>query len=266
MTKKVAKKASKKVDEVETKGKKVAKKAEAPAAKKSAKKAEAPAAKKSGKKVAKKAEAPAAKKSGKKVAAKSAKKAKPEVKAMRPGRSKLNERGVLLCSPINEDLKPAWYEIKVTTEADGMFGSKITGRRFVGAIQPDKDERKVFDMAAYDEVTLRAILARLASVTFHATGRPNSKGVPSRLQPDTEYTLHIRLAITKENAIRAGVSKVFVNQTDKKGRVKSVMLDKKDYQVRKIRRVNKYLPVAFQAASMPPKPERRSRRQVAEDE
>jgi len=243
--KKVKKSKSKKSEEVKVK-KKVGKNAPAKAEKKSAKKG--------------KAEKPA-KKAAKKVAKKVA-----EVRRMKSGRVKLDEKNLIQCSPVNEDLKPAWYELRVTTEADGMFGSQIEGRRYVGAIDPDKDERKVADMAEYDRETLRAIIARLSSVTFHATGRPSSKGVPSRLQPNKEYILHCRLAITKENTIKAAIGKVFTEETNKKGRVKMVELDKKDYQVRKLRKVNKYLPVAFRNASMPPKPERKSRRAKAEEE
>lgn len=241
-------KASKKDKDLELKKKKKAAKAETPTKGKKVKAAKPTKATKPAK--------------GGKGKAKAAK----EVKAWKAGRAKLNEKNLVVCSPVNEDLKPAWYEIRVTTEADGMLGSKIEGRRYVGAIEADKDERKVFDMSTYDQETLRAILARLSAVLFHATGKPVKNGTPTRLQPNTEYILHCRLSITKENTIKASVNKVFVQQENKKGRVKLVELDKKDYQVRKLRRVNKYFPIAWQNAAMPPKPERRTRRQQAEDE
>ena len=200
-----------------------------------------------------------------KASKKKAKKSK-DVTPMKSGKIKLNEKNLIVCSPVNADLKPAWYEIRVTTEADGMLGSKIQGRRYVGAIEADKDERKVFDMNEYEPEILRGIQARLAAVTFHATGKVSSKGVPSRLQPKTEYILHCRVAVTKENTLKASVNKVFVEQANKKGKVVLTELDKKDYQVRKLRKVNKYLAIAFREAQMPPKPERKSRRVQAEDE
>lgn len=166
----------------------------------------------------------------------------------------------------NAELKPAWHEIRIKTEKDGLLAGQIQARRFVGAIEADKDERKIADLSQYDMQTLIGIQSRLAGATFHPTGRPNKAGVPSRLAPNAEYILHARLAITKEGALKANVSKVFQEETNSKGRVKQVELDKKDPFVRKIRRVNKYLAAAFVHAVMPPKPERKSRRAKAEEE
>lgn len=166
----------------------------------------------------------------------------------------------------NPELKPAWHEIRIKTEKDGLLAGQIQARRFVGAIEADKDERKIADLSQYDMQTLIGIQSRLAGATFHPTGRPNKAGVPSRLAPNAEYILHARLAVTKEGALKANVSKVFQEETNSKGRVKQVELDKKDPFVRKIRRVNKYLAAAFVHAVMPPKPERKSRRAKAEEE
>jgi len=186
-------------------------------------------------------------------------------KTTKSGKSSKKPKPIVFKSKDSE-LKPAWHEIRIKTEKDGLLGGNIQVRRYVGAIEADKDERKVFDLSTYDVQTVIGIQARLAGATFHATGRPNKAGVPSRLAPNTEYILHARLAVTKEGALKATVSKVFVEQTNSKGRVKLVELDKKDPHVRKIRRANKYLAGAFVNAVMPPKPERKSRRAKAEEE
>ncbi|QDH83469.1 hypothetical protein [Achromobacter phage Motura] len=164
------------------------------------------------------------------------------------------------------DLKRYAFEIRFTTEKDGMPGSTIKVTRYQGKIEADKDPRKMWDLATYDPQTVIGIAARLSLTLFHATGKPSSKGVPSRLQGKTEYILHGAVGPTKEGKIKAAIAKVFVEQANKKGKVVLVELDKKDYQTKKIRKVNKYFAGAFaNVIAEAPKHERK-RRKEADDE
>lgn len=161
------------------------------------------------------------------------------------------------------------YHFKVTlrTEEDGMIGSRVDAVRYVGKIEEDKDPKKMFAMNTYDQATVRGIAARLAMVTYHATGKPNKEGISPRLEPDTTYELHCRVGANKSGNLKATVNKVFVLKVKagkKNGRL--VELDKKAVVVRKLRKANRFLAAAFTNTVNPPKVERQKRRQDADEE
>lgn len=167
----------------------------------------------------------------------------------------------------DKEFKTGWYEVIVKTEKDGLLAGNIQAKRYVGQIEADKPANKVANLADYDTTTLIGIQARLAGATFHATGKPSSKGVPSRLTANTEFVLHIRASASKEGLVKASIQRVFAEEANKKGVVKLVELDKKtNVDVKRLRRANRTLSGAFVHAVMPPKPEPKSRRAKAEEE
>jgi len=181
-------------------------------------------------------------------------------------KAKSSKKATLPTWKAPKELKRFNFEVRFTTEKDGMPGPNFKITRYSGKIEADKDPRKMWDLSTYDPQTVVGVASRLSLTLFHATGKPSSKGVPSRLQGSTEYILHGSVGPTKDGKIKAAIAKVFLEETTKKGKVKLSELDKKDYQVRKIRKVNRYLAGAFaQVVAEAPKHERK-RRKEADDE
>jgi hypothetical protein len=174
------------------------------------------------------------------------------------------------------DFKPHFLEISVRTEKDGLLGSAIKGTRYVGRYDPEAEDKKKFDVGAYDQDTLLGVLSRLSAVTFKATndkkfpvevkGRTEVKGA-MRLPANTSFRIVLRV---NKKAADGSISIVFKSveqsvKNAKTGRPKAVLLDKRDPVYRAFRKVNRILPAAFKAVLMPPK-RTRGRNVEAEDE
>mgnify|MGYP001599103852 CR=1 FL=1 len=165
------------------------------------------------------------------------------------------------------DFKPFDLEVKFKTEKDGLPGSNIKAIRYKGRFNAKAEDKNKFDMAEYDVPTLLGIQARLAMVLFHPTGRPTSKGIATRLPGNTVYRVLYRVGKRKaDDALSAKVKTVWRAEKTKKGTFKAVEItDKKDAELRKIRKTNRYMAAAFRECLMPPKKSRK-RREEADDE
>ena len=155
-------------------------------------------------------------------------------------------------------------EVTFVTERDGMPGGRWRALRIKGRY-PTEDERKIFDLSVTDPVTYAALISRLSLVLFHPTGRLNSKGQSPRLQPKTQYKVLLRCSRRKaDDNIVSRISKVWIVEKNKKGKVVDRELDKKDLDQRKIKKINKHLPAAF--LRLAELPEVRKRRKSDEDD
>ena len=155
-------------------------------------------------------------------------------------------------------------EVTFLTEKDGMPGGKWRAIRVKGRY-PTEDERKIFDLSVTDPVTFQALISRLSLVLFHPTGRLNSKGQSPRLQPKAQYKILLRCSRRKaDDNIVSRISKVWIVEKNKKGKVVDRELDKKDPDQRKIKKINKHLPAAF--LRLAELPEIRKRRKSDEDD
>lgn len=174
------------------------------------------------------------------------------------------------------DFKPHFVEVTVKTEKDGLLGNAIKAVRVNGRYDLDDpgniDERKKFDMSAYDKTTLIGIQARLAAVTFKATndkkfpvepkGRTEVKGA-MRLPANTTFRLVLRVNRKKEGHLAVLIKQILQAVKNKAGNVKAVPLDKKDPVYRSLRKSLRFLPAAFKDVQMPPA---RRRGKKAEDD
>ncbi len=182
------------------------------------------------------------------------------------GKGKKTKRAPLPTWKAPEDFKPFFLEVNFKTEKDGLPGQTIQAIRYQGRYDPKADDSKKFDLSTYDIPTLLGIQARLSMTQFHATGRPTSKGVPTRLERDGVYRVVLRVGKKKaDNSLTARIKDVYIAKKKASGKVKAVLLDKKDPAVRKIKKANRYLAAAFKNVLVPPK-RTKSRRKDADEE
>lgn len=174
------------------------------------------------------------------------------------------------------DFKPHFLLLQVTTEADGLFASKIKAVRYQGKFSFDADDKKKFDMANYDMSTVVGIAARLGGVTYKATNdkkypllptkRVGFKGA-ARLPAKASFQVLIRVGKkAADNSLTAGVKQVWQGvKSEATGRIKRVELLKTDVCYRAIRKSSRMLPAAFANVQMPPKRTRGKRVEEAEE-
>lgn len=215
----------------------------------------APAAKKTSapagvRKPAAKASAPATRKGG--------------FPARKPGAAPARKKKPLPTYKAPADFKPHFLLIQVTTEADGLIGSKVKATRYVGRFDRDVEDKKKFDLASYDATTLVGIAARLGGVTYKATNdkkfpaspteRAGFKGA-ARLPAKTTFQILVRVGRkAADNSLTAGVKQVWQAVTSAKtGRTGLKELEKTDVCYRAIRKASRFLPAAFVEVQMPPK-------------
>lgn len=174
------------------------------------------------------------------------------------------------------DFKPHFLLVQFKTERDGLLGTQVKATRFQGRFDRDADDKKKFDLGAYDPMTLLGIAARVSGVTYKAS---NDKKMPTapkerdglkganRLPPGTVFQVLIRVGKKKEgNVLTAGVKEIWqAVLSEKTGRMKLVSLDKKDPAYRLIRKAKNFLPAAFVNVQMPPKRSRRKTEESDED-
>jgi len=171
------------------------------------------------------------------------------------------------------DFKPHFLLVQMKTEADGLFASQAKAIRYVGKFSRDAEDKKKFDMTAYDMPTVMGIVARISAKTFKATNdkkfsrfaskRDGVKGA-HRLPPNTMFQILMRVGRrAADNSLTAGIRTIWqIVKSEKTGRIAPAELEKTDPVYRLIRGANRFLPAAFANVQMPPK---RSRRRAADD-
>jgi hypothetical protein len=172
------------------------------------------------------------------------------------------------------DFKPHFLLVQFVTEKDGLIGSTVKATRYVGRFDREAEDKKKFDLGAYDPKTLVGIAARLSAVTFRTNAdkkfpvspaeRADAKGA-HRLPASTQFQVLMRIGKkAADQSLTAGIKQVFqVVQSAKTGRQALKDLEKTDPAYRTIRKASRILPAAFKEVLMPPK---RTRRTKAEDQ
>lgn len=156
-------------------------------------------------------------------------------------------------------------EVTFKTEKDGMPGAAWRVLRFKGRYNPDADPRNIFNMAETDPKTMLALACRMSQTLFHPTGRLNSKGISPRLEPNTVYRVLMRVGRRKsDDVITVTMQQVYKSKTLKSGKTKMVELDKKDPDVRKIKKCKRHLPPVFR--TLEALPDRKKRRRKSEED
>ncbi len=181
------------------------------------------------------------------------------------------------------DFKPHFLEVLVRTEKDGLLSHQIKATRYVGKYNPQAEDKKKFDLGAYDSKTLIGIMARLSAKTFktngqkimpqgikernvttkvrNAAGESRDKftfGSGYRLPANSTFSILLRVGASKVkgNILTVGLKHVEQSVKIEKSGVKKVVrrvLDKKDPAYRMIAGAKRFLPAAFQEVLLPPK-------------
>jgi len=176
------------------------------------------------------------------------------------------------------DFKPFFLEVTVRTEKDGLLGNQIRAIRYVGRYDPQAEDKKKFDISAYDTKTLVGLQARLAQVTFKTNalkfypasikercakvkfknkeGEAKEKaafGAAFRLTPNTTFRILFRIGKkAADNSITVGtkaVSQVVVVNSVKKLKA----LDKVDPVYKAFVKARRFMSAAFKDVLLPPK-------------
>jgi hypothetical protein len=172
------------------------------------------------------------------------------------------------------DFRPHFLLVTIATETDGLLSHRIKATRYQGRFDRDAEDKKKFDMAAYDAKTLIGIQARLAGRTFKAT---NDKKYPAdpkarvdlkgahRLPKGTTFQILMRVGKrSADSSLTCGVKQIWqIVENVKTGKRGPKELLKTDPVYRMIRGASRFLPAAFQEVQMPPK---RTRRRADTDE
>jgi hypothetical protein len=189
------------------------------------------------------------------------------------------------------DFKPFFLEVMVRTEKDGLLGNQIRAIRYVGRYDPQAEDKKKFDISAYDTKTLVGLQARLAQVTFknnptkfypasikercakvkykNGAGETKEKaeyGAAFRLTPNTTYRILFRIGKkSADNSITVGtkaVSQVVVVNSVKKLKA----LEKTDPVYKAFMKARRFMAAAFKDVLLPPKRTRGANKKADADE
>lgn len=193
------------------------------------------------------------------------------------------------------DFKPFFLEVAVKTEPDGLLGNAIKAVRYVGRYDPQAEDKKKFDLGAYDTPTLIGIQSRIAGKTFKTnptrlmpsgvkernvtekvtnknTGETRDKltyGSGYRLPANTAFYILLRIGRrTADNVLTVGLKHIQQTVKLEKNGVKKVVkrdLDKKDPAYRLIMGAKRFLPAAFKDVLLPPKRTRGANKKKDED-
>lgn len=193
------------------------------------------------------------------------------------------------------DFKPHFLEVAVRTEKDGLLGSAIKAIRYVGRYDVNAEDKKKFDIGAYDVPTLVGIQSRLSAKTFKTNGQkimPSSikdrnvvtkvkredgttrdkytYGSGYRLPANTTFYILLRIGASKVkgNILTVGLKHIEqIARIEKNGVKKQVrkLLDKKDPAYRMIAGAKRFLPAAFKEVLLPPKRTRGANKKAADD-
>lgn len=175
------------------------------------------------------------------------------------------------------DFKPHFLLVQFVTEKDGLIASTVKATRYMGRFDREADDKKKFDLGAYDSKTLIGIAARLASVSFRANADKKFPVSPAeratvkgghRLPASTQFQVLMRVGKkSADQSITAGIKQVWqVVQSAKTGRQALKELEKTDPAYRTIRKASRILPAAFKEVLMPPKRTRRTKADEQEEE
>lgn len=173
------------------------------------------------------------------------------------------------------DFASHFLEVRIKTEADGLLGTAISCIRYKGRYDPNAEDKKKSDMAAYDWATMIGVQARFAGLTFKPTndkkypvspkGRTteNIKG-SHRLPANTAFKILLRVNRRKsDQTLSVLVKQIWQGvKNEKTGRVAGVELAKDDPVARMLKRAARYLPAAFKNVQAPPA---RRRKAAADD-
>jgi hypothetical protein len=190
------------------------------------------------------------------------------------------------------DFKPFFLEVTVRTEKDGLLGNQIKAIRYVGRYDPQAEDKKKFDISAYDTKTLIGLQARLAQVTFKnnatkfypasikernakikvknkTTGEVKERaefGSAFRLTPNTTYRILFRIGKkSADNSITVGtkaVSQVVLVNSVKKLKA----LEKTDPVYKAFMKARRFMAAAFKDVLLPPKRTRGANKKADADE
>jgi hypothetical protein len=180
--------------------------------------------------------------------------------AVKKGAAK-KSAAVLFKAP--EDFKPAFFEVKFETLADGLInGGSIEVNRVKG--KWDNPDAPRFNLAEYDQPTLIGIATRLGAMS-------HAPAIPKRLLPKTRFKTILRvnkraatgaLAILPKGTAYLGIGKA--------GKPTWFWVNTKSEGVglqicRRFRKMSKFLAGAFIQVQLPPS-KRKSRKGASEEE
>ena len=135
-----------------------------------------------------------------------------------------------------EGLKSCFVLVSFRTSKDGFIAPGCAVELIRG--KWDNDNAPSYDLFAHDYSTATTLVARLMMLTY----APNPI---RRFAPNTSYEVLIRLGVARaDNSVRASVRLVW-RSTDKKGQTLVEITDKKDQELRKLRRAGKFLAGSF---------------------
>lgn len=172
------------------------------------------------------------------------------------------------------DFTPHFLEVVVRTEKDGLFATGIRATRFKGRYDPNAEDKKKFDMAAYDQTTIMGIMARLSAVTFKPTNENKYPKSPKeriglkgsfRLPASTSFKLIMRVGRrSADQALMVGIKQI-KQGIKKNGVMTAITLQNDDPVYRLLRRATRFLPAAFANVQQPPA-KRRTKKTTDSDE
>lgn len=171
------------------------------------------------------------------------------------------------------DFKPHFLLVTFATAKDGLLSHKLKATRFQGKFDRDADDKKKFELGAYDPETLLGIAARIAGVVYKASNDKKFPLLPKaregvkgghRLPPSTIFQVLLRVGKrSADQSLTTGVKEIWQVIANKKGRMGPVSLEKTDPVYRAIRKSSRTLPAAFANVQAPPK---RGRKTDADEE
>jgi hypothetical protein len=183
-------------------------------------------------------------------------------------------RSSLPAFEVPADFTPHFLEVVVRTEKDGLFATGIKATRFKGRYDPNAEDKKKFDLGAYDTTTLMGIMARLSAVTFKPTNdnkypkdpeKRNALKGSFRLPASTSFKIVMRIGKKSADSSLTVSIKQIKQGIKKNGVMKAVTLANTDPVFRLIRRATRFLPAAFANVQQPPA-RRRAKKTEESDE
>lgn len=134
-----------------------------------------------------------------------------------------------------EGLKSCFVMLGFSTAKDGFITPGATAELIRG--KWDNENAPTYDLFEHDPTTATTLMSRFMMLTY----APNPI---RRLAPNTSYEVLMRLGVgTKDGVMRVGVKIVWRGLT-KSGDLQEIV-DKKDPELRKLRRAGKFLPGSF---------------------
>lgn len=131
------------------------------------------------------------------------------------------------------DVTSAFMEITFNTKADGFIGSEKLNVEIIKGGW-DNPKAKRYDLIELNPTTAMSIVSRLAMLTYITNPT-------KRFTPNTVYKVLARVTVSRaDGSIRGGVKKVW-RLPRKKNAELTEITDKKDSELRRLRRAGKFL-------------------------